>query len=885
MPPADIDLIEKKSYTRIFFVTGTLFFLVSVWAFYDEVIDRRSWKDYQRQFNRLELKNVEAEIEKVKKDQEALDAQKEQIPGETVQDADLSLRRLRLKIEQSELRMEGKEFKKAQAELKKREIRLFDAKQRYGFAKADQDETYYEWKHSLAEGEGHAEKADVFKKKYYELEGTLGDLKLKVEEAEAQVTETRKGLNVYHDDLKKWQGLEKKYFEPIERLEKKKKAVLARGLDIKQTVIDDLGKGGVVVWGAVDRCESCHVAINRDGFENEKNPFKTHPSRAEIFGKHPIEKFGCTTCHGGQGRATQISGKPLKEGEGDFAHGLVHHWPDPLLEADALSSTCNKCHQDQWRLGFAATYMEGKKLFWDLGCTGCHAVKGFENASRVGPSLRKVASKVNEEWLMAWVKNPRDYLPHTKMPRPPLDIEEPNQGEKIAAYILQSSEPYDLPFGRFSGGNAEEGRKAFETVGCLGCHILGDKGAGLAPALDKIASKTTADWIYNWIQNPKAYNSEVRMPSLRLSPQEAANITAYLMQQGVPLPKEEGLEGKLRDAENAKKGFLLVSQFGCYGCHNIKGFENASKLSVELTVFGKKDVVELDYGDTKVPRTWEDWTAGKLKDPRMYLTEKTSSKMPNFGLTDEQIHSLVIFLKGLKKEEVPERYQMSKMRPGQRDIDHGRRLVERLNCKGCHTIEGEGRLIEQVVGADKAPPILDGIGARVRPDWMFRFLKDPSLKKIRPWIEVRMPTFQFTDDEANTIIKYFSALNKVPAEFSTVSLKTPDPEMLAAGAKLASTDYFSCFNCHIQGAKMPPTAPEQWGPDLSLARERIRYEFIPEWVKDPQVFTPGVKMPAFLPSDDAAAPGILDGNRQKQAEALRDYLMSLGAVRSSSEGP
>ena len=104
--------------------------------------------------------------------------------------------------------------------------------------------------------------------------------------------------------------------------------------------------------------------------------------------------------------------------------------------------------------------------------------------------------------------------------------------------------------------------------------------------------------------------------------------------------------------------------------------------------------------------------------------------------------------------------------------------------------------------------------------------------------------------------------------------RSSSPEMVAAGAKLASPDYFSCFSCHIQGGKTPLSSPEQWGPDLALGRERIRPDFIPEWVKDPQRFTPGVKMPAFLPSDDAAPPDVLGGNRQRQAEALRDYLMS-----------
>lgn len=879
MPPAETDPIEKKSYTKIWFLVGSIFFLVSVWAFYSEFIARRSWKGYQREFNQIELKRVQEEFDKSKQAIDAEDKRRDQIPDPVppaapLPDEQLSIRKIRLKIEAAQVRMDGKEYKDATEELKKRAIALSDAKQKMGFAKADEDEVFYEWKHALLEG--HEHEAEELKKRYYELEDRIAEAKKLVKEKEDRVAETQKILNDYQGELKKWQTAEKKYYEPLDKLEKKMQAIRERGLDIKQVVVDDLGHGGAVVWGTVDRCESCHVAISRAGFENEKQPFATHPFREEIFGKHPPEQFGCTTCHGGQGRATQIEGKPLEEG--DFAHGFVHHWDPPLLRKEFVEASCNKCHQDQWKLDHAPVAMKGKKLFWDLGCTGCHAIKGFESAPKVAPSLMKVADKVQPEWLLAWIKNPKDYLPHTKMPKPPLDIDEPGQSEKVAAYILQQSETYNFPFGKYPGGNAENGKKVFETVGCYGCHTLADKGTGLAPALDKIASKTSADWIYNWIQDPKSYNPDTRMPSLRLSSQEAADITAFLTQNGQPQTKDEALEQRLKDPENSKKGFLLISQYGCYGCHNIKGFEDASKLSVELTAFGRKDIAELDFGDTKIPRTWEDWAAGKLKDPRMYLTERTSSRMPNFGLSDEDIHALVVFLKGLKKEEVPVRFQISKTNPHQKEIDDGRRLVERLNCKGCHLIEGEGRLIENVIGADKSPPNLMGIGARVRPGWMFAFLKDPSSVRIRPWIDVRMPTFHFSDDQANAIIHYFAGLDKVSADFSTVPDQPADPEMIAAGEKLTSRDYFSCYSCHIQGSVTPMSAPEQWGPDLTLARERIRHDFIPEWVKDAQKFTPGVKMPAFLPADDAAPQDILGGNRQKQAEAIRDYIMNLGAT-------
>src|SRR5579885_2499172 len=145
MPPAEIDPIEKKSYTMIWFLIGSIFFMVSLWAYYSEFIARRSWKGYQREFNRLELKKVDDEYEKLKQAFDTEDKRRDALP-DPVPDDQLSMRRIRLKIEDAEVKMESKEFEQLQEELKKRTIALNDAKQRTGFAKADEDEVFYVWK-------------------------------------------------------------------------------------------------------------------------------------------------------------------------------------------------------------------------------------------------------------------------------------------------------------------------------------------------------------------------------------------------------------------------------------------------------------------------------------------------------------------------------------------------------------------------------------------------------------------------------------------------------------------------------------------------------------------------------------------------------------------
>ena len=49
----------------------------------------------------------------------------------------------------------------------------------------------------------------------------------------------------------------------------------------------------------------------------------------EILQKHPVQEYGCTSCHGGQGYATDRKS----------AHGLVEHWEEPVLGKELQSFT------------------------------------------------------------------------------------------------------------------------------------------------------------------------------------------------------------------------------------------------------------------------------------------------------------------------------------------------------------------------------------------------------------------------------------------------------------------------------------------------------------------------------------------------------------------
>jgi mono/diheme cytochrome c family protein len=247
--------------------------------------------------------------------------------------------------------------------------------------------------------------------------------------------------------------------------------------------------------------------------------------------------------------------------------------------------------------------------------------------------------------------------------------------------------------------------------------------------------------------------------------------------------------------------------------------------------------------------------------------------MPNFDLQDEDIKALRTFLASRMEGEIPEQYHFRP--PGIESIVAGRLLVARYNCTGCHVIEGRGGDIRPLFEEQPtmAPPILNGEGRKVQSQWLFAFLRAPQ--PIRPWLQVRMPTFGLSNHEANALVQYFDVQDGVQGPFTHITKAAFRPEDLEVGRLLTSKEYFDCFSCHQRGAQKPEGAPEDWAPDLALAHQRLNPDWVVDWIRDPQALMPGTKMPSFYPG---GPPDVLDGDEERQIRALRDYIMSLGLL-------
>ena len=374
-----------------------------------------------------------------------------------------------------------------------------------------------------------------------------------------------------------------------------------------------------------------------------------------------------------------------------------------------------------------------------------------------------------------------------------------------------------------------------------------------------------------------AKSSTTKMPSLRLTDNEAGAITAYLATLGSKSTPIADIEQKLADPKNIKRGEALVRKYGCAGCHDIEGMENESRIGVELTTFGSKTVEELAFGNrTDVKHTWDDWTFQKIKNPRGYATERVEQLMPQFNLADEDIAALRILLGGFRERKVGHRYLADQGLRTQQ-VAEGRRLMQQYNCIGCHEIEKRGGFVKKFYEEPtQAPPPLNGQGEKVQSDWFFGFLKAPI--PLRPWLDIRMPTFGFSDDHATQLVNYFNGLAKVEQPYAYIDDNKIPPEHIEAARTLVSQDYYNCFSCHVRGGKTPDGPKEGWAPDLQLARQRLNPNWILKWLRDPQKVQPGTKMPSFYPG---GPDNILKGKDQnetdsRQIEALRDYLMTLG---------
>ncbi|MFQ5494027.1 MAG: hypothetical protein ACE5EX_01470, partial [Phycisphaerae bacterium] len=648
-------------------------------------------------------------------------------------------------------------------------------------------------------------------------------------------------------------------------------------------------------------CAKCHSQISDVArFEGERVGARIN------LGRHLFTSVGCINCHEVKALGEQRRvGPDLKHLAAKLTPGFVQQWvyfpkkfrpstwmphfflqennravsrtsvdPDPVLRTQTEVAAITKylfAVSDPWQplekpAGVQGDPSRGRQLFRNVGCLACHA-----NIAETGEAW--ITADLSErEGIDAETARHR-YLGMTYEERVLYAM------EHFATDEDTHLEPVSVRF----DPEASYHRPTFTRF---------------APELSGIGSKVTFDWLYSWLIEPTRYAALTKMPSLRLTPAEAADLAAYLMtlknyrfsQEAFELDasrkamvddlmfmllsaqrserrsraiiRDEGgsltemlvallasspsLDRKSADAlirpmslQDKKLMFLgnkTIAHYGCYTCHEIRGFETTTPVGTELSTWAEKPVSQLDFANydhafhklreekhdvyayvypldaeglnhwspiddraaEEIAQTHAGFAKHKLLNPRIWDREKLKKpydklKMPNFYFTEKEAEALTTYLLSRIPPRVNDVLKIDYDGDLPGPIADGRNLTRELNCLGCHEIEDNVPTIQQYFRrtiADRlefdstnAPPSLWGEGAKVQHHWFHRFLQ--QVEPLRPWLQVRMPSFTLSGEQATTLVEYFAALSRRDAD-ALARARAPIHEYIAERLQSAS---------------------------------------------------------------------------------------------------
>ena len=405
---------------------------------------------------------------------------------------------------------------------------------------------------------------------------------------------------------------------------------------------------------------------------------------------------------------------------------------------------------------------QGETRFRQMFCTTCHSLAVTRAGETkliggdIGPELTKVGSKVNMDWLAAWLRNPQSYLPHAEMPRyqwSDQDLYVVTQ--YIASRLTDPSLLSDVPkLAAPTSDEIQHGRRLFAEKGCSSCHVI----KGLAPQTDfgpdlaSLGGKTVSQlefgdskiprapvaYIQAKITNPVSVNAQARMPQYSLAPGDLDALTTALLSM-TGKSATAGLEGLTLAAGHPQfrpGGAFgeLYERYKCYVCHRFNGYGGA--LAPDLTNEGS--------------RAQKKWIADFLKNPQT-LRPTLTFRMPQFNMTDEEVSVAADYLSMVMQTPA---VNLAGIDPNQltpQMASLGKQLYEvKYQCQSCHTIGSAGGYVG---------PNLTNVGNWINAAWVEEWLRNPQ--SLAP--EAIEPHRDFTDQERTALTAYLMTLKQSSA--------------------------------------------------------------------------------------------------------------------------
>lgn len=220
----------------------------------------------------------------------------------------------------------------------------------------------------------------------------------------------------------------------------------------------------------------------------------------------------------------------------------------------------------------------GKLLFETRGCLACHSHVDFPDIhSMQGPELSRLSAKLNTEkgqrWLYSWLKAPNHYYPRTAMPNVFLDP-------------IAETDPAGNPTGRVTD-------PAADIMAYLLSVPTDWKPEQTVPAAELTVDEKVAlnDLTTVWLS--------ASFPRRRAETFAKDGIPEAL--GGSVKVDEKVLLGGYKDENDRARrqleyvGRRSLSRYGCFGCHDIAGYETAKPIGTPLASWGRKDPSQLAF--------------------------------------------------------------------------------------------------------------------------------------------------------------------------------------------------------------------------------------------------------------------------------------------------
>lgn len=402
----------------------------------------------------------------------------------------------------------------------------------------------------------------------------------------------------------------------------------------------------------------------------------------------------------------------------------------------------------------------GKRLFQTRGCLACHDHADFEDIRPYrpddeivqGPELSGLRAKFDEDrnpngrkWLYSWIKEPSRYNPRTLMPDlflEPYTLADGTWVDPVADIVEYLMSPQDAS----EGGESSETNPTWSPAPGTLVDLDPSRGAALEQfVLENLKETFSTSVAMSYVKQgiPSAMRAELK------------GAEAELLVEG---PVDAG---QLEKQKLQYIGRKAIGKYGCYGCHDIPGFEDAKPIGATLADWGRKDPARLAFEHIV---NYLEHGHGHAKSGKVNAGHADHEAAPGADGADAS---------------------------GEDEHDSAE---ARLSGSASEHQGGESQ-------QDELPEFYrEALLGSHREGFIFQKLREPRSYDYHTTANkrynelLRMPLFPFSDDDREAVITFLLGLVADPPSDAYVSSPAPRREAIVEGRKVL--EKYNCGGCH-----------------------------------------------------------------------------------------